>query len=210
MRKSVIFDLGHFNRFFNYFIKNYILIILCTLYFAGFIVGIFANQKSEEFEGRSLAELQQIISVGDSGGFFDTAFDIFFKSSLTAVAVFIVGTTAFGVVLTPIILGIKGMLYGGLAGILYCEYRLSGIAFFTLIVMPSAFILLFAYLLASIEAFTFSLMLARLTFPNSRPLNLSADFKGYCIKFFVVLLIIVFASLVNTLLCKNFLDVFKL
>ena len=67
---------------------------------------------------------------------------------------------------------------------------------------------LIAVVLAAREAFVFSNMLVRAFKATSQPMNFSADFKVYCLRFVFIICIIAVASVFSAILSFAFFDMF--
>ena len=210
MRKGTVVSLKSCNKIFNFLKLNRVLLILTLCFILGFLIGIFTADKYEAVNNFNSTVFENFIANRSDRSFWQIAVKSFFNSMLFILLEFACGTSALGVVFVPLCVGARGFLYGGTAALLYSEHLLKGIAFHTVLILPKAVIFIFGFLLAARESFDFSLMLARLTLPQTMPMNISFQFKSYCIKYIAVLIIIVFSAVIDAILCGNFLTVFSL
>ena len=210
MRKGTVLSLKSCNKILDFLIKNHILIILTICFVSGLIAGIFTLHKYDTIENWNISFLESFITSRSEKSFLNIAVNSFFGSMLFIMLCFVCGSSVLGAILVPLNVIMRGFLYGGTAALLYSEYLLKGIAFHTVLILPSAIVFLFGFLFAAREAFNFSLMLTQLTFPQSMPMNISFQFRSYCIKFLLISVIIVFSAVVDAVLCGNFITVFSL
>ena len=146
----------------------------------------------------------------NSSNFFKITISSFFNSMLFIFLAFSFGGSIFGVFLVPVCVALKGVLYGGVTSFLYSQYGLQGIAFNAVLIIPPAFVFLFAFLFASLEALDFSLTVLKLTFPKSVSTNLYFKFKKYSMKYLVISLIVLLSGIFDALISTNFLTKFNI
>lgn len=194
----------------NFLIGNRLLILM----FSAFIIGIavsclsFAgNSKAAQFSGELFSAY---ISDRRSAGFLSVLFAVFIKYFAVSVAFFVIGASIIGVVLSPVLCCSLGLYYGLLASYTYSSFSFKGIAFNSIILIPAAIIYSFSTFFAAKEAFRFSKLLLSLTLPKCRPFNLSSEFKVYCGKFIIVLLLSIIAAFIDSILSVVLLKYFSL
>lgn len=210
MRKGTVLSLKSCNKIFDFIIKNNILIILSVFFTVGFIVGIVFYNKYETVADWNESFLNSFISNRTHKAVLSITVKSFLNAMLFILLCFAGGSSVLGVILVPLFVGLRGFLYGGMSALLYSEYLLKGIAFHTVLILPSAIIFIFGFLFAASEALSFSLVLTRLTLPQEMPRNISFQFKSYCIKYLIITVIVLFSAVVDALLCGNFLTVFSI
>ena len=210
MRKGRVVSLKNFNQIIEFIIKNRVMLVLSLFFVLGFIIAVIISGKYELLKNWNSALLNDFIADRTDKTFLNIATKSFFNSMLFILLGFACGSSVLGSVFIPFIVCFRSFLFGGMAAILYSEYSLKGIAFYTVLILPSALIFIFSFLYAMCEAFNFSLMLTRLTFPQTMPTNISFQFKTFSFKYLIITFIIVFSALVDGLLCGNFLNVFNL
>lgn len=188
--------------------RNIIVVILCLMFIIGVVVGTICYVKSPTAANLAQQWFTEYISFRVT----DSFLNIFINSALffmvISLCVFAGGTSMIGVVLIPLISGYLGFRYGCIASYVYSVYELKGIAFNSVILIPPTAIFLVGLFFASRYSVEFSLIITRLTIPKTSARNLSVDFKTYCTKFAVLLVIIIFVSLIDALFCRWFIDFF--
>ncbi len=151
-----------------------------------FILGVFLGSilvcRLDSLNTVSTDKLSEMIAVKKSADFLQM-----FKASLLSILPFyfllyICGTSVIGTATTPIILLYKGFTYGCLSGLLYSTYKLEGIMFAALILLPQTLITVFGLLLLAKESFAFSYLLGGICIKSSKPVNIYSDFKSYCVN----------------------------
>ncbi len=210
MRKGRVLSLKSCNKFFEFIIKNRVLLILSFFFITGFMIAVFIFDKYQVLKNWNIAIFNDFILDRTNKTILSIAINSFFNSMVFILLGFAFGTSVLGVVFVPLIVGVRSFLYGGMAATLYAEYSLKGIAFYTVLILPSAIVFIFGFLFAMCEALNFSLMLTRLTFPQTMPINISFQFRSFSIKYLFVSVIIVFSAVIDAVLCGNFLMVFNL
>ena len=210
MRKGRVLNLRNCNVIIEFVIKNRILLLLSMFFIFGFIIAVFTHGKYELIRDWNIALLNDFIEDRTDNTFLGIATKSFFNSMLFILLGFACGSSILGAVFVPLIVALKSFLFGGMAVALYSQYSLKGIAFYTVLILPSCVVFVFGFLYAMCAAFDFSLLLTRLAFPQTMPSNISFQFKSFSFKYLIVTFIIVFSALVDALLCGNFLSVFSL
>ena len=210
MRKGKVLRLKNCSEIIEFIIKNRVLLILSIFFIIGFFVSVFLSDKYQALKSLNSALLNDFIEDRTDKAFLPIATKSFFNSMLFVLLGFVCGSSVIGSVFIPFIVAFKSFLLGGIAVTLYSVYSLKGIAFYTVLILPSAIIFVFGFLYAMCEAFDFSLMLTRLTFPQTMPSNISFQFKAFSLKYLIVTFIVLISALIDALLCGNFLTVFNL
>ncbi len=210
MKKGTVLNLGRCNKVFEFLKLNNILIILTLFFIGGLCFGIYFCSDKESFLKLAQNYISDFTERRIDATFFTVFFDSFFKSLLFIAITFICGSSMLGVILIPFVCSISGMLYGTIAAFLYAEQSLNGVAFFAVMILPSAIIAVIALIFSSKESIKFSLLLARLTFPSTAPHNLSFDFKRYCIKYLSFAFICLISATVDAVLSLNFINNFNI
>lgn len=210
MRKGKVLSLKNFNQIVEFLIKNRILLLLSSFFILGFIIAISISEKYELLKNLNLTLLNNFINNRVDKTFIHILIKSFFSYMLFIMLGFVCGSSILGSLFIPLVVSFKGYLFGGVSTLLYSEYSLKGIAFYTVLILPSAAIFLFGFLFAMRESFDFSLMLTRLAFPQTLPINISFQFKRFSFKYLIVIFIIIFSALVDAWLSKNFLMAFNL
>ena len=200
MRRTALISFRNFEKIFRFIRENGVLIVLLIFFLGGLISGSISYESVKPFSKKLAEFFIGDYLLDDKGGFLRILFDSFFNSLLLVSVCFICGTSMLGVVLAPISMIGCGLIYGYVSALLYSEFSLKGIAFYAVMILPSAVILIIALIMAAGESVRFSLIITKLTFPNSPTLNLSFVFKRFCVRYLFICLLVFFASLVDALL----------
>ncbi len=210
MRKGTVLSFKGFDKIFDFVLKNRVFLVLTVFFIFGFLLGVFNAEKNETLNAFNTKVLEGFIESRSGKSFLQIAVKSFLNSMLFILFGFACGSSVLGLIFVPFCTGFKGFLYGGTAALLYSLYSLKGIAFYTVIILPAAIVFLFGFLFVMRESFEFSFLLTRLTLPQTLPVNISLQFRNYCIKYLFATFIIVFSAITDALLCGNFLNVFSL
>lgn len=163
--------------------RPYLPFVIFTLIFVlGVFLGSILVCRLDSLYSMSSDKLTELISVKSSSDF-----GLMFKNSLLSILpfyflLFICGTSVIGTATTPVILLYKGFSYGCFSGLLYFTYRLEGIMFSALILLPQTLITVFGLLLLAKESFAFSYLLGGICIKANKPINIYSVFKKYCIN----------------------------
>lgn len=188
--------------------QNNSLIFVVFCFLLGLFIGVlwfkFKNANGD-FYSSQFKELYSQLSSGFASAF------MFAATSLLpfAAAIFLSGTCMVGGVMVPVIMAIRGINLGLMMGYIYSSYRLIGIVFNLLMIIPSGIISTIALILSAREALGFSLSLARLAFPGRSMPEIDQDFKFYCLRQLFVLMFFAVSALVQTVMAVAFIAYFE-
>ena len=210
MRRGRVLNLSGCKKITDFLKINNTLIVLTAFFILGFSIGIFTLGKSEFLDSFNLNRVVNFVGERTNTPFLKIVFDSFLNALLFMLLIFISGTSIIGAIITPSIICVKGYLYGSFTAQLYSEYSLKGIAFHSIIIIPSAIFLILALILACREAIKFSFVLGKLTFPTTMPINLSFDFKNYCVRNLLLSILVLFSALIDAMISCNLLSKFNL
>lgn len=209
MKRSTVLDLKHL-RFFDGFVKNKLLIILALSFLIGLIAGAVTYSKSEILLAYAEDWLSDFLSDRADRAFMSIFISSLFSGLLFLLAIFLSGTSLLGIILAPLLVALRGFLYTNAASCLYSSYGVKGVAFHAVIIIPVAVIYSLTVLTAAKYSVSFSYIIARMTMPRSAPASLYDDFRKYCIKFALLILLVVFSALVDAVLSRSFIGSFNL
>lgn len=208
MRKGIILNLKRF-KLLNYVTLNKIFILLCVIFIAGIVIGTVTLSKNSVLSEYIKSIFNQYISLHKSNAFFKKFINCFLKYSVVLVLYFLSGTSMLGVAITPFLTAWQGILIGSITSYLYTKYGISGIAFNAIIFIPPSVIFAVCSFFAARYAIDFSILIARLTLPRSKPASLYINFKSYCIKFLFFIGISIFCTLIEITLNIFFIKFFN-
>ena len=183
---------------------NYKLAIIFTFFVCGLIIGSaciaygsddIVNAIDDIFESTRKSRLQS--------GFLDIIIGSFLTSFLYFLTSFILGLCAAGIPFILLIPAVKGVYLGAVTSIMYSMFGLSGVGYCALILFPGAAIMLASLFFACSSGIGMSLELCRIITKKSSPDDYGL-LKMYCIRYGVLLLIALFASVTDAVLLKAF------
>lgn len=209
MRRSTVVNLNRV-KFAQFLGKNHLIILLTFMFIAGVAVGSITIGKSQNVLKLSEYFLNTYVSQRMDVSFFSILFSSFFTSLLTVLFVFVSGASMLGVITVPIWVVLRGFLYGAVSSFLYSEYSVKGIAFNAVMVIPAAVVFVISFLLAAKESVKFSIIMAKLTLPRSKPVNLYIDFRNYCARYTFFCVAILISALIDAVLSYSFIKFFQL
>ncbi|MCQ2450253.1 MAG: hypothetical protein MJ132_08745 [Clostridia bacterium] len=209
MKKSKVLDLKRF-RFGDGFRKNGLFWFFAFLLALGFLLGTLLSGNSVTLTETVRKSLHRYAALHIRGGFSR----IFVSVLLTKLAVllffFLCGTTMLGIVLAPMLLCYHGFMFGSAAAYLYAAFGVEGIAFYAVLLVPPFVPFFICLILGCREAFRFSNLLAKLTFPHSPSALLYPEFRNYSRYFLVLVLPLLLSAVLDGVLSCAFYRSFAL
>lgn len=178
--------------------QNIPFVIFTLIFIIGIFVGCLSVSSSENLTNQYSGFLNEFIDIRKDFNFIDVFKSAFLMSFPLYFAVFLCGTSLIGCAITPFVISLKGFVFGCLSGYLYSTYKLNGIVFNALILIPPTLICIFGLILISVESFSFSYLLSGICIKTNQPINIYSNFKTYCIKcllFSIFALISVFVDM---------------
>lgn len=128
----------------------------------------------------------------------------------TYICVFLLGASVIGCVTAPFSLAFIGFSYGCVASYLYKTYELVGVMYCALVVLPGMLVCCFGLIFLAKEAFLFSKTLCEICIMNSKPINVYASFRAYCIRFGTLIICAVVAVILDVGMASLFSKYFSL
>ncbi len=192
----------------NFLTKNKALFIMLLIFAAGIFISCITYSAK-----RPLLNWEKIFTalyLKRTGAGFLKLLGLSILTYFSVLVIFFVtGTSIIGVAAVPLVLFMLGFINGGIMSYLYSGFALKGIAFNAIIILPPAVIFFVACFFAAKSAFEFSLLLSRLTLTRTGAGGHILDFKDYCAKFLLLLLVIIITSLVDAGISGMFIKFFK-
>lgn len=208
MKKGMILNLKKL-KILDYVTLNKIFIILSLLFIVGIILGSTVLSDNAILLKSTDTFLNEYLSIHNSGVFLKKLFSCFLKYFFVLAIYFLSGASLLGVAIVPFITAWQGIIFGNTATHINQAYGLSGIAFNAIILIPTSAIFTVCCFFAAKCSVNFSLAIAKLTLPRSRPTNLFIEFKDYCLKFTIFLGISMICSILDIILNLLFLNFFE-
>ena len=210
MQKGRVLKFSEFSQIFTFLKRNKIVLLLVLLFLSGFIFGIITFGKHKNFDNLIIDYLHSFIQKRQNGSFSSVFIGSFLHSLSFVFLGFCLGTSMFGIITSPFIITYFGVFLGSVSSLLYSEYSLKGVAFYTVLILPVNIFLVLALILSSCESIKFSYSLATLTFKAGVAQNIIIDFKKYCIKNLTYVLLVIVSALLDGIISHNFLKSFSL
>lgn len=208
MKKGIILNLKRI-KLLDFITINHIFLLMCLIYIAGIAIGSVIYPENKTVSVLTIDYFNNFISYHNGDSFLSEVLFSIFTYLTVLLCFFLSGASMLGVVIVPFLICWQGIACGNLSSYLYSEYALKGIAFNAIILIPSCLIFSACCFFAARESINFSLLLARLSFPKTKPANLYIDFKKYCGKYLVFIIISVLCTVIDILLSTFFLQFFK-
>lgn len=209
MQIGKVINLRNCGEALSFFKKNKTVIILLIIFSIGFFIGTVSLENFEGFKDFFILRLEDFSALRAQGNIIKISFDSFLFYISVIVLAFIIGSSILGMVFLPLLIVFCGTYYGSLITLLYSEYSFKGVAFCAIILLPSTVIFAVSLILATIESFGFSLRIAKLTLPKTIPASLYYDFKIYCVRYLFLGFLVLFAALLDGIICHYFFDSFN-
>lgn len=207
MRKGIIVNLKCF-RIVNYVNINKIYVLFCGLFIFGIIIGSVFLSENNLIMQYSEQIFKTYISVHKNSLFFEKFFSCLIRYVCIIALYFLSGVSMLGVATTPFIILWQGISFGYVSSYLYSLYGLTAISFNALVLIPPLIIFMVCCFSAAKYAVTFSISIAKLSMPKSKPVSLYLGFRNYSIKFLIYILVSVLCTVIeiilNLLLLKFF------
>lgn len=208
MKKGTVFSLRQIGLY--DFLNQYKLqLLLCVLFVAGFVSAVVIYSKSNNFSDYILSEFSSFISSRENKKFIYTFLYSFVGYFSLIFTVFLSGTSLFGIILVPFIIFSTGLFYGGFSSVLYSDFALKGVAFNAVFLVPVILVLSACLFFSARESLQFSFRIAKICVQNNACINLSTEFKLFCGKYIVSLLLIILLSLIDSALSVSILKLFN-
>ena len=202
---------GHIATFKDAFRENKFFFLCLTLIVAGMLAGSLAvNLLSGEYLNFIKDWFLSFFKFRSTAGFSRVFFNIFLSGTVYFVLVLLSSLGLTGVITLPLVVFFRGFGTCLLAGFLYREYSLTGIAFADLILLPGVLAtdFLLIYICAEAVSVSFS-FLDILKDVSSRGIMVRPLMLKCLRKFLMVMLLFCIFSLIEALFSVNFTHYFS-
>ena len=153
------------------------------LFVIGIILGVFLFEKNSTLSDFAKNYMTNFIDSRTDISFWGILFSSFLNSLAQLFLMFLLGASLFGVVTIPAVIIFKGFIQGLATAYLYSSYALKGVAFNAIVYIPATLVFIIILMVTAKESIRFSLKISSLMLSKTMPLNLSFEFKDYCVKF---------------------------
>ena len=184
--------------------EGYPFFIMFAVYVLGIFLAVIFFKKSELLETFAKEMFESFVGKRTDKTFFSVFFTAFLGWLPFLSAVFICGISIFGTAVLPLVISLKGFLYGLLTAYLYNAFSINGVVFSLVIIIPSTLIGAFLLFFGAKSAFMFSLLLAKQVMPEPRANNLFPKLVKYCKQFAFLITLTAFSALVDAVLSVAF------
>lgn len=208
MRRGIIVNLKRF-KVLDYVNLNKFFIFLCVIFIAGITIGSTVLSKNSLLADNTKAFFKDYISVHTTNSFFKKFLTCSSRYFIILILYFLSGTSMIGVAITPFITAWQGILFASVSSYLYITHGLSGIAFNAIILIPPSVVFTICCFFAARYSIDFSLSVAKMTLPRSKPASLYLNFKMYCIKYLIFIGISFVCAILEIILNLFFLKFFN-
>ena len=208
MRKGIIVNFKRI-KLLDYVTLNKIFLILVVIFITGITLGSTIFLRNNLLSKKAALFFSEYIQTHLNNSFFKKFIICIARYAVVLVVYFLSGVSLFGVAVTPFITAWQGIIIGRVIAHLYANYGIGGIAFNAIVFVPPIAIFVVTCFFAAKHAINFSIKLANLTMPKTRPMNLCDNFKEYCGKYVIFVGISVICALFEIILNLLFLNYFK-
>lgn len=189
--------------------RNSTFLVFALFIALGVLFGVLCYSNFEAIKPITEELFYEHYNLHSKTTFFSLAGQTILNILPIALTAFIIGTSAVGCVLIPILPLILGFLFGIISGCLYDTQEVMGIVFNLLILLPPSIIAFLGLLLCCRESFGFSKLLAVMCIKGGKCFNLYLDFKNYCIRYLIILILFVIYALIDSSLATLFIRFFN-
>ncbi len=180
--------------------KQLLLVVLGLFLVAGLVLGVifirnadYSLLKNLDFVFFSNVKARSTLSI----------LSIFIaslaSSFLSLIFCFLCGLSMWGVYCVPIVPFFRGFGIGIVSGYLYAAYGFHGFLFHLAVIVPSAFICSIVILIAARESMRFSKKICFGKQPDQGHTKPKNDIRNFCVRFSVLIGILIIAALVDVL-----------
>lgn len=207
MRRTAIVNLNT-SRFIKELKRHYLTIVFAAFFIIGIAFGAAASGKNEIVKTLAADNFLTYLNARINQPIYKKFLQAAVNALIVPLCIFLGGTSLVGVAICPLVVLFKGYTYGALAGYLYCNFSLKGIAFNALMLIPPTLISVIATVICCRLAFNFSLILVKSSIPKGQSVNLYNAFQYYCKQFCIALLLLALSAAVDAIMSAAFLNFF--
>ena len=198
----------HHLKLTSFFVTNNKLFIVLSIVL---LVGVFCGSILVKFFDKNTFSLIGTLLVQDLIERGSESFLNIFIASISAVSIFILpaflmGLSAWGYLLAPLVPFTRGLCIGLASGYIYLSYGLKGMGFYALVFLPGIFTSVFAVLLVTQEAILFSKHYVSMIF--SKNVTFGNPTKRYILKISLALFLVIVSGGVDVFFSLIFSNLF--
>lgn len=208
MRPGGVVSLKRLNKF-GFLQKNKLLFFMGIAFIAGIIIGSISVARGGRAAQFASYLFERYYTKRQSLRFFNIFSVELIKNLLSALTFFVFGVSIIGVISSPIFCMTFGIYFGSMAAYAYSRFALQGVAFNSVVFVPSALAFSICLFFAAKESSEFSSVLLKLILPKSRPLNVSGEFRLFCGRILIIALCFALAALIDAAVSVSFIRYFS-
>lgn len=209
MQKGTVLNLKHLNSIFLFLKNNWCLITLTIMFLIGLSIGTLVSKDNSKTLDFLKLITDSFLMLRINGNFLTIFLSSVLITLIFLVLVFIFGTSVTGITFIPLIMCIRGILFGSLSTIICSDFSLKGIAFNAIVLIPPTVISVIFLIIAAGEAIRYSLLVTKITLPDTMPKNLAIPFRNYCRKFLILILPTLISALLDAWLSIKLISYFN-
>ena len=183
--------------------ENLPFIVLLTITLISILFGALSTSY-ENFKIFSEELLNRYLQNRSSEPFISKMLLISYDSLKCLIFSFLCGTSALGLILSPLSLGYLSFCYGSMAGMIYIKYGIYGIVFNLFVLIIPSLIVMLSMIISAKECVFLSLKITQLYIKDKRPISLYNSFKMYCLKHLLLLIPIFISVILDSVLFDIF------
>lgn len=205
MKKTKVIHLGG-SKFIATIRENIIVVFFALIFITGFLLAclVYRTGNLKEFS-KTLYDV--FVSVKLNGSFLKVFSISFLTSFVFLFLVELFGTSLTGCAFIPLLILVRGLIYGFVLCDLYSLGKLNALIINIIIILPSAIICVLTLFCASAKSINLSYFLGKLSLGDGQALT-RVDIKNYLLSFVIYVFITVLSSLLEAFLSTSFIDFF--
>ena len=182
-------------------------LLLYLLSAFGILFGFFFFSKEGNSYFLLKAIFSKIVYLKASSDFVKSFLFSLLGLIVPVILIIVFGSSAFGVVVIPLTVAFINYIFGGLLAFSYYNYKLSGLAFNAVLLIPTFFFFIIALIICSSSVIKYSLFqLSSLS--SSKSGRMSIEFSSMIKKQVLVFVLILCDAILEVVLNKLFISAF--
>ena len=193
----------------RYLKQNWRVLLMGLALVLGMCVGALLMRSNAFINVTDIKNMvNQFITQRSTQSFFVTLLYSFSTSLPILLVAYCCGLFAFGAPVAVLLPFYKGLGLGVISGYLYAHFGMQGVAFSTLIVLPSGFFSSLIYLAACREAFLLSTKLFRVFRDGSVHSSMQEEWRCYTKRFALFFILILICAVFDSVMSELFMRFF--
>ncbi len=182
----------------NFFVNNKLFTFLIFVFISGITLGnLFLESSEKRFFYRVTELLNCHIKLRSTSPFLGLFVESIFSNFVFVVIIFIMGLSAWGIVLVPPVVFFRGYLFGLFQNCVFSTYGKKGILFLVLVILPGFLISILAITLLAKEAIKISNIFSNMLLDSTNWQSDEKYVKSYLLKTGCILILSVFSAFLD-------------